>query len=91
MDFHSVSLKIKDNKKVIIRTLAFFVVLRSIHGFSILAIAYFLGVTVQDLRNWEIFGFRIYFLIIAIVIFFMFRRDRKVYKWWKNLPNPVRE
>ena len=88
MNLNSFYFKIKDNRKIIFRTLAYFVVFRSVYGFSVLAIAYFLGVTVDDLRNWEYFGFRIYFLIIAIIIFLMFRRYRKVYKWWKNLPNP---
>ncbi|MBH51656.1 MAG: hypothetical protein CL785_00670 [Chloroflexi bacterium] len=62
--------------------------LRTIHGFSIIGIAYFFGLERQTIREFEVFGFRIYFLLIAIILFLIYRRLHKVYKWWVELPTP---
>ncbi|MQF98605.1 MAG: hypothetical protein FI729_03640 [SAR202 cluster bacterium] len=82
-------LKVKENRKVILRTLGFFIFLRSIHGFSLLAIGYLLGIEISDIRNFEVFGFRVYFLIIALVALLIIRRFKKIYRWWKSRPDPV--
>ncbi|MBH74309.1 MAG: hypothetical protein CL896_00765 [Dehalococcoidia bacterium] len=82
-------LKVKENRKVIFKTLAFFIFLRSIHGFSLLAIGYLLGIEINDIRNFEIFGFRVYFLIIALVALLVIRRFTRIYRWWKSRPDPI--
>ena len=82
--------KLKQSRNHIIRTLGLFLILRSIYGISILVLAYILGWDLQDLREFEIMGFRIYILIIALVIVIILRRFYKIYKWWITLPEPTR-
>ncbi len=89
MNWATVKSKLGNSKKEIIRTVGLFVLLRSIHGFGILALAYLLGWDLQDFREFELFGFRIYFLVLAIVILIVLRRFYKIYKWWKRQPEPT--
>tara|TARA_Y100000590_G_scaffold75864_1_gene83905 strand:+ start:137 stop:394 length:258 start_codon:yes stop_codon:yes gene_type:complete len=73
--------KVRKNKKQVIKTLGFFILLRSLHGASILFLAYLLGWEIQQLREFEIFGVRIYVLILFVVVLFVVRRFYKIYKW----------
>ena len=84
MGYRTFASKINRNKKEIARTVGFFIVLRSLHGLSILALAYFLGWDLQDLREFEVLGFRVYFLVLAIVAILVTRRFYKIYKWWNK-------
>tara|TARA_Y100000590_G_scaffold443052_1_gene571999 strand:- start:58 stop:378 length:321 start_codon:yes stop_codon:yes gene_type:complete len=78
--------KLSNSKEEILRTVGLFILLRSIHGISILAIAYLLGWNLQDFREFKIFGFKIYLLVMVIVVTVVLRRFYKIYKWWKRLP-----
>lgn len=84
MNSRSFILKLKDNKRQIIRTLGFSILLRSVYGFSILALAYFFGWELSDLREFQVLGLPLYFLILAIVATLVVMRLKKLYKWWNN-------
>ena len=84
MTLNSFKTKIYQRRKQIIKTVGFFIILRSIHGITILAIAYLLGVEVKDLKEFRVFGFQLYILILPIVSFIIIRRFYKIYKWWNN-------
>ena len=71
-------------RKQINKTISFFIIYRSIHGITILAIAYLLGVEVRDLKEFRVFGFQLYILILPIVSLIIIRRFYKIYKWWNN-------
>jgi len=81
---HSMSFisKFNRNKKQIVRYLGFSILLRSVYGISILALAHFFGWKLKDLREFEILGFRVWFLILPIVAILVVMRFRKLYKWW---------
>ena len=76
--------KFSQNKKGIIRGVAFFIFLRSVYGILLLAIPYLLGWELRDIREFEVFGLRVYFLILPIVFLLMGRRFYKIYKWAKS-------
>ena len=82
MNSRSFISKFNRNKKQIVRYLGFSILLRSVYGISILALAYFFGWELKDLREFEILGFRAYFLILPIVATLAVMRFRKLYKWW---------
>ena len=82
MSLNSFKTKIYQRRKQIIKTVGFFIILRSIHGITILAIAYLLGVEVKDLKEFKVFGFQIYILILVIVSLIVIRRFYKIYNWW---------
>ena len=84
MNSRSFILKLKDNKRQIIRTLGFYTLRRSVYGFSILALAYFFGWELSDLREFQILGLPLYFLILAIVTTLIAMRLKQLYKWWNN-------
>ena len=84
MSLNSLKSKIYIRRKQIIKTISFFIIYRSIHGITILAIAYLLGVELKDLKEFQVFGFQLYFLILAIVCLIIIRRFYKIYKWWNN-------
>jgi hypothetical protein len=74
--------KFNRNKKQIVRYLGFSILLRSVYGIAILALAYFFGWKLEDLREFEILGLRTYFLILPIVAILVVMRFHKLYKWW---------
>ncbi len=76
--------KFSQNKKHIIRAIALFIFLRSIYGILVLVFLYLLGWELQDMRQFEVFGLRVYFLILPIVFLLMGRRFYKIYKWAKS-------
>ena len=82
MNSRSFISKINENKKQIVRNLGFYILLRSVYGWSILALAYFFGWEFKDLREFEILGLRAYFLILPILAILVVLRFRKLYKWW---------
>ena len=84
MTLNSFKSKIFVRRKQIIKTIIFFLIFRSIYGITILAIAYLLGVEVRDLKEFRVFGFQLYILILPIVSFIIIRRFYKIYKWWNN-------
>ncbi|MBM24684.1 MAG: hypothetical protein CL760_03130 [Chloroflexi bacterium] len=84
MTLNSFKSKIFARRKQIIKTIIFFLIFRSIYGITILAIAYLLGVEVRDLKEFRVFGFQLYILILPIVSFMIIRRFYKIYKWWNN-------
>ena len=84
MTLNSFKSKIFTRRKQIIKTIIFFLIFRSIYGITILAIAYLLGVEVRDLKEFRVFGFQLYILILPIVSFIIIRRFYKIYKWWNN-------
>ena len=84
MTLNSFKSKIFVRRKQIIKTIIFFLIFRSIYGITILAIAYLLGVELKDLKEFQIFGFQLYFLILAILCLIIIRRFYKIYKWWNN-------
>ncbi len=84
MTLNSFKSKIFARRKQIIKTIIFFLIFRSIYGITILAIAYLLGVEVRDLKEFRVFGFQLYILILPIVSFIIIRRFYKIYKWWNN-------
>ena len=84
MILNSFKTKIYQRRKQLIRTVGFFIIFRSIHGITILAIAYLLGLEVKDLKEFKVFGFQIYILILVIVSLIVIRRFYKIYKWWHN-------
>jgi len=84
MTLNSFKSKIFARRKQIIKTIIFFLIFRSIYGITILAIAYLLGVEVKDLKEFRVFGFQLYILILPIVSFIIIRRFYKIYKWWNN-------
>ena len=84
MSLNSFKSKIFARRKQIIKTIIFFLIFRSIYGITILAIAYLLGVEVKDLKEFKVFGFQIYILILVIVSLIVIRRFYKIYKWWHN-------
>ena len=82
MNSRSFISKFNHNKKQIVRYLGFSILLRSVYGISILALAYFFGWEFKDLREFEILGLRAYFLILPIMAILVVLRFRKLYKWW---------
>ena len=84
MTLNSFKSKIFARRKQIIKTNIFFLIFRSIYGITILAIAYLLGVEVRDLKEFRVFGFQLYILILPIVSLIIIRRFYKIYKWWNN-------
>ena len=82
MNSRSFISKFNRNKKQIVRYLGFSILLRSVYGWSILALAYFFGWEFKDLREFEILGLRAYFLILPIMAILVVLRFRKLYKWW---------
>ena len=82
MNSRSFISKLNRNKKQIIRYLGFSILLRSVYGILILALAYFFGWEFKDLREFEILGLRVYFLVLFIVACLVVVRFRKLYKWW---------
>ena len=84
MTLNSFKSKIFARRKQIIKTIIFFLIFRSIYGITILAIAYLLGVEVKDLKEFRVFGFQLYILILTIVSLIIIRRFYKIYKWWNN-------
>ena len=76
--------KFSSNKKQIIRRIAFFILLRSVYGILLLALTYLFGWELQDIREFEIFGLRVYFLILPIALLLSGRRFYRVYKWFKS-------
>ncbi|MCH2309066.1 MAG: hypothetical protein MK357_05210 [SAR202 cluster bacterium] len=84
MTLNSFKSKIFTRRKQIIKTISFFIIFRSIYGITILAIAYLLGVEVRDLKEFRVFGFQLYILILPIVSLIIIRRFYKIYKWWNN-------
>ena len=84
MTLNSFKSKIFTRRKQIIKTISFFIIFRSIYGITILAIAYLLGVEVRDLKEFRVFGFQLYILILPIVSLVIIRRFYKIYKWWNN-------
>ena len=84
MSLYSLKSKIFTRRKQIIKAISFFIIFRSIYGITILAIAYLLGVEVRDLKEFSVFGFQLYILILPIVSFIIIRRFYKIYKWWNN-------
>ena len=84
MTLNSFKSKIFTRRKQIIKTISFFIIFRSIYGITILAIAYLLGVEVKDLKEFRVFGFQLYILILPIVSLIIIRRFYKIYKWWNN-------
>ena len=74
--------KFNHNKKQIVHYLGFSILLRSVYGISILALAHFFGWELKDLREFEILGLRAYFLILTIMAILIVLRFRKLYKWW---------
>ena len=74
--------KLTENKRDIFITLGYFVIFRSVIGFSILAIAYFAGVEIKEVRDIEVFGVRIYLLLLPLIIFSVGRRFYKIRRWW---------
>jgi len=84
MTLNSFKSKIFARRKQIIKTISFFIIFRSIYGITILAIAYLLGVEVKDLKEFKVFGFQLYILILVIVSLIVIRRFYKIYKWWHN-------
>ena len=76
--------KFSQNKKPIIRAIAFFIFLRSVYGIFVLAFLYLLGWELQDMREFEIFGLRVYFLIFPIAFLLIGRRVYRIYKWSKS-------
>ena len=84
MTLNSFKSKIFARRKQIIKTIIFFLIFRSIYGITILAIAYLLGVEVKDLKEFRVFGFQLYILILPIVSLIIIRRFYKIYKWWNN-------
>ena len=84
MTLNSFKSKIFTRRKQIIKTISFFIIFRSIYCITILAIAYLLGVEVRDLKEFRVFGFQLYILILPIVSLIIIRRFYKIYKWWNN-------
>ena len=84
MTLNTFKSKIFTRRKQIIKTISFFIIFRSIYGITILAIAYLLGVEVRDLKEFRVFGFQLYILILPIVSLIIIRRFYKIYKWWNN-------
>ena len=82
MNSRSFISKFNHKKKQIVRYLGFYILRRSVYGISILALAYFFGWEFKDLREFEIFGLRAYFLILTIIAILIVLRFRKLYKWW---------
>ena len=71
-----------ENKRDIFITLGYFVIFRSVIGFSILAIAYFAGVEIKEVRDIEVFGVKIYLILLPLIIFSVGRRFYKIRRWW---------
>ena len=74
--------KLTENKRDIFITLGYFVIFRSVIGFSILAIAYFAGVEIKEVRDIEVFGVKIYLILLPLIIFSVGRRFYKIRSWW---------
>lgn len=77
-------LKLKQRRRQIIRTVFFFSLLRAFQGLSILGITYLLGWELQDVKDFDILGFRVYFLVMAIIFILILRRLYKIYRWWTS-------
>lgn len=84
MNLNSLKSKITRRKKGIIRSVGFFIVLRSLYGIAILGLAYLLGIEVNELREFRFFGFQIYILVLGVAAIIIIRRFCKIYKWWNN-------
>ena len=76
--------KLKENKLDIFRALGYFIIFRSVIGFSILAVAYFSGIEIKEVRNIEVFGIRMYLVLVPLMIFSIGRRFYKIRRWWIN-------
>ena len=74
--------KLTENKRDIFITLGYFVIFRSVIGFSILAIAYFAGVEIKEVRDIEVFGVKIYLILLPLIIFSVGSRLYKIRRWW---------
>ena len=74
--------KLTENKRDIFITLGYFVIFRSVIGFSILAIAYFAGVEIKEVMDIEVFGVKIYLILLPLIIFSVGRRFYKIRRWW---------
>ena len=74
--------KLTENKRDIFITLGYFVIFRSVICFSILAIAYFAGVEIKEVRDIEVFGVKIYLILLPLIIFSVGRRFYKIRRWW---------
>ena len=84
MNLNSFKLKIARRGNEIIRSIGLFIVLRSLYGIAILGLAYVLGIEVNELREFRLFGFQIYILILGLVVVIIIRRFFKIYKWWNR-------
>ena len=84
MNLNSLKSKITRRKKGIIRSVGFFIVLRSLYGIAILGLAYLLGIEVNELREFRFFSFQIYILVLGVAAIIIIRRFCKIYKWWNN-------
>tara|TARA_B100000029_G_scaffold145234_1_gene140427 strand:+ start:434 stop:685 length:252 start_codon:yes stop_codon:yes gene_type:complete len=76
--------RINRNRQQIIRTVVVFMILRAFYGISVMSIAFFLGWDLQNIREFEIFGFRVYLFIIFIVIILIIRRLYRIYGWFRK-------
>jgi len=47
-----------------------------------MGLAFFFGWDLQDIREFELFGFRVYIFIIFIVSILVIRRLYKIYRWF---------
>ncbi len=84
MVLNSFKSKIYRRRKQIIKTIGIFIIFRSIHGITILILAYILGIELKDLKQFKVLGFELYILILVIVFLILIRRFYKIYKWWNN-------
>jgi len=73
---------INRNKRQIIKTAVLFIILRALYGTSVMGLAFFFGWDLQDIREFELFGFRVYIFIIFIVSILVIRRLYKIYRWF---------
>ena len=84
MNLNSLKSKITRRRNEIIRSVGLFIVLRSVYGMVILGLAYILGIEVNELREFRLFGFQIYILVLGVATIIVIRRFCKIYKWWNN-------
>ena len=84
MNLNSLKSKLTRRKKEIIRSVGLFIVFRSIYGIALLGLTYVLGIEVNELREFRVFGFQIYILVLGVGAIIITRRFCKLYKWWNN-------
>ncbi|MBD48174.1 MAG: hypothetical protein CL891_03670 [Dehalococcoidia bacterium] len=84
MNLNALKSKITRRRNEIIRSIGLFIVLRSLYGIAILGLAYVLGIEVNELREFRLFGFQIYILVLGVAAIIIIRRFCKIYKWWNN-------